>query len=81
MLAAGLFRARVGYRWAPAVLALGPVLEIVLSSVGAPESNLLTAVVYGVVAVGFAGLAWWLVTASNAVWEGAGSARRTTAAA
>jgi hypothetical protein len=72
VLAGGLFRARVGYRWAPALLALGPVLEIVLSSVGVPESNLLTAAVYGLVAVGFAGLAWWLVTSSNGTWESAG---------
>jgi hypothetical protein len=73
VLAAGLFRARVGFRWAPLLIALGPVLEIVLGSVGVPESNLVTALVYGLVAAGFAGCAWWVLTSSNATWEDAGA--------
>jgi hypothetical protein len=71
VLAAGLFRARVGHRWAAVCIGLGPVLEIVLSSVGVPESNVVAAAVYGLVAVGFAGLAGWLLTSSNATWDDA----------
>lgn len=73
VFAGGLLRARLGYRWAPVLLALGPVLEVVLVSLGVPESQLLTIAVYGVVAVGFAGLAWELLTSSNATWEGVGA--------
>jgi hypothetical protein len=82
VFAGGLFRARVGYRWASATVGLAPVLEIVLSSVGVPESTAVTVAVYGLIAVGFAGLAGWLLTSSNATWDGAGRpAPRTPAAA
>jgi Domain of unknown function (DUF4386) len=78
LLAVGLYRARVGYRWAAIALALAPVLEIVLSSVGLPESHVLTAVVYAPLVVGGAGMAHWLLTTSNAAWEGFPIAARAT---
>jgi hypothetical protein len=80
VFAGGLFRARVGYRWASTAVGLGPVLEIVLSSVGVPDSIAGTIAVYGLVAVGFAGLSWWLLTSSNTTWEGAAvpGSRRTS---
>jgi hypothetical protein len=71
LLAAGLLRARVGYPWASACIGLGPVVEILLSSVGIEAGTIVTVVVYGLVAVGGAGLAWWMLTTSNAAWEGA----------
>jgi hypothetical protein len=70
LLALGLYRGRVGYRWAAIAIALAPVLEIVLSSVGLPESHVLTAVVYAPLVVGAAGMARWLLTTTNAAWEG-----------
>jgi hypothetical protein len=70
LLAAGLYRGRVGYRWAAIALALAPVLEIVISFVGLPESHVITAVVYAPLVVGGAGMAHWLFSASNVAWEG-----------
>ena len=70
VLAAGLLRAGVGYPWAAACVGLGPVVEILLSSVGIEAGTVVTVVVYGLVAVGGAGLAWWMFRTSNAVWEG-----------
>jgi hypothetical protein len=70
LLGIGLLRARVGYPWASVCLALGPVVEILLGSVGIEAGKAVTVVVYGLVVVGGAGLAWWMVTTSNAVWEG-----------
>jgi hypothetical protein len=79
LLALGLYRGRVGHRWAAIALALAPVLEIVLSSVGLPESHVLTAVVYAPLVVGGAGMAHWLLTSSNAAWEGFPAAARAAA--
>lgn len=73
LLAVGLFRGRVGPRWASVALGLGPVLDAVLGAAGL--SGVLGDVVVslltdGVFLAGAVGLAWWQLTTSDAAWEG-----------
>jgi len=68
LLAAGLFRARAGYRWAAICLGLAPLADMVLGMVaGGIVVDLLTD---GLLIAGAAGLAWWQATTTSAVWEG-----------
>jgi len=74
LLAAGLYRARVGHRWAAVGLGLGPLIDAVLGTVGV-DSTPVGAVVTdllsdGAFIAGAVGLAWWLWTTSNAAFEG-----------
>lgn len=76
-LAVGLVRGRVGYRWAALALGAGPLVDAVLGSAGlenTPAGALAIAVLSDVIwLAGAAGLAWWQITTSDAVWEGAGT--------
>ena len=69
-LAAGLFRARVGYRWASAALGAGPLLDAVLGTIGLPDGLVVGVVTDLLFVAGAAGVAWWQLTTSNADWEG-----------
>jgi hypothetical protein len=75
LLAVGLIRARVGYRWAAACLGLAPLLDAVLGTIGLDSTALgeivVSALTDGLFVAGAAGLAWWLATSSNAAWEAA----------
>jgi hypothetical protein len=44
------------------------------------QRHLATVAVYGLIAVGFGGLAGWLLTSSDATWDGAGRPVRRTPA-
>jgi hypothetical protein len=70
LLAVGLYRAGVGYRWATALLGLAPLLEAVVGSIGVPETLALSGAIDLVLVAGAAGLSWWLLTTTNAAWEG-----------
>jgi hypothetical protein len=75
LLAGGLYRGSVGYRWAAVALGVGPLLDAVLGSTGL-ENTTAGTVIASVVSdavwlVGAAGLAWWQLTTSDAAWEGA----------
>ena len=76
LLAAGLHRGSVGYRWAAVALGVGPLLDAVLGSTGLEntQAGTLTASVLSdlVWLAGTAGLAWWQLTTTDAAWEGAG---------
>ena len=75
LLAVGLYRGSVGYRWAVVALGVGPLLDAVLGSTGLENTaagTLVASVVSDVVwLAGAAGLAWWQLTTSDAAWEGA----------
>jgi hypothetical protein len=77
LLAGGLYRGCVGYRWAAVALGVGPLLDAVLGSTGLENTTagtLVASVVSDVVwLAGAAGLAWWQVTTSDAAWEGEGA--------
>lgn len=73
LLAAGLYRGRVGYRWASACLGLGPALVAVLGTIGvvsSPQASTIVTVGTDLIFVaGAVGLAWWQLTTSDTVWE------------
>jgi hypothetical protein len=71
LLAVGLLRARVGYRWAAICLGAAPLVEALLAAVGVPETLLVSVVTDALLVAGAAGLAWWMLTTTNAAWEGA----------
>lgn len=74
LLAAGLYRGSIGYRWAAVALGVGPLLDVVLGSTGLENTasgTLAASVLSDVVwLAGAAGLAWWQATTSDAAWEG-----------
>jgi hypothetical protein len=70
LLSAGLYRARIGYRWAAALLGLAPLLEAVVGSIGVQDTVAVAGGLDLLLVVGAAGLAWWLLTTSDAAWEG-----------
>jgi hypothetical protein len=74
LLAIGLVRGHVGYRWAAVALGIGPLLDAVLGSTGIENTAagaLAVSVLSDVVwLAGAAGLAWWQATTSDAAWEG-----------
>lgn len=73
LLAIGLYRGRVGYRWASACLGLGPALDAVLGTIGVESSPLASTIVSAgtdlIFVAGAIGLAWWQLTTSDTVWE------------
>jgi hypothetical protein len=81
LLAAGLYRASVGPRWAAALLGLAPLLEAVVGSIGVPETIVVSGVIDLLLVIGAAGLARWLLTTTNAAWEGIAAQRDEPAAA
>ena len=82
LLAVGLYRGRIGFRWAAVCLGLGPLLDAVLGSLGtgssATGSLLVDVVTDGVFLAGAVGLGWWQVTTSAAAWEGFPAAAEPT---
>lgn len=70
LLAVGLYRARIGYRWAVVLLGGAPLLEAVVGSIGVPETLALSGGIDLLLVAGAAGLAAWLWTTSNAAWDG-----------
>lgn len=74
LLAVGLLRARVGYRWAGICLGLAPLLDAVLGMLGVESGGFggiaVPVLTDGLFVIGAAGLAWWQVTTSNAAWQG-----------
>jgi hypothetical protein len=74
LLAVGLCRARVGYRWAAVALGLAPLIDAVLGTVGLDSSEAGEVVPSllsdGALLAGAVGLAWWLWTTSNAAFDG-----------
>jgi hypothetical protein len=73
LLAIGLYRGRVGPRWASACLGLGPLLDAVLGTAGLDATPAaaatISAVTDGLFILGAAGLAWWQLTTTNTEWE------------
>jgi hypothetical protein len=81
LLAVGLYRARIGYRWAVGLLGVAPLLEAVAGSIGVPETIALSGGIDLLLVAGAAGLGWWLLTTSNAAWEGTPAVQDEPAAA
>jgi hypothetical protein len=81
LLAAGLYRGGIGYRWAVILLGLAPLLEAVVGSIGVQETLVLSGGIDLLLVAGAAGLAWWLLTTSNAAWDGIPAQRDEPAAA
>jgi|tagenome__1003787_1003787.scaffolds.fasta_scaffold20930000_3 hypothetical protein len=81
LLAAGLYRAGVGPRWAAVLLGLAPLLDAVMGTIGVEETFVTAGATDALLIAGAAGLAWWLMTTSNAAWEGVAAYRGEPAAA
>lgn len=74
LLAAGLYRAGTGPRWAAVSLGLAPLLDSVLGTIGVPDTLVVAGLTDLLFVAGAAGLAWWLLTTTNAAWEGSPAA-------